>query len=1316
MSDILRRQQIARQKAAVQQRSQQSVSEVSTEDTAARDEFEKNNVQLKTGEWISRADFEKLSNEDQTRISELGIKGFNDYYKVQEADFLKKNVQIGNEWISKDTFESLSAEDQKRMRDLGIAGFNEYYKKQKAEFEANNVKLSTGEWIAKTDYDGLSPMWQSQIKAMGTAGFQNWLKTAYPGAKGFIQIDDPSAGVMVYGKTDNPDIGIDAGGNRVWIGGRWPDATRKSMQGVDLKSLSSRWPSSVSGALKGVVITVKGEIYDKKLYNELPSDLKDILNTQGFAAYQKELETRTEKSVEAEMAAPLSVADIEKGVEVMKADAEGKVEAVKASEIKAEIAEIEEKQKQFGSQPLWAKVAQVLNTPVTFEEFVQETVTLGETKTAAFDSDQISKDYKEMQVKATDAGQVVAMSESEYKDQVLGKQATAADLGLQFAPFEYMRPERMKELQWWESIVYPMLDVATLVPIVGLGAKAVSAGLKGGSAAAKIASLGGKSAIEFAAKDATMAVEKATAKKLAQEGLLAAVKEGAISATDDATRKVLEKAIKPAMKDVQLANKEYSQIVKNANELSRLSNTAIQTETKGAKAFRAVSRAEEELGKAGRRAEPLGTYGTTGVIAYTTIANWNEMSPEQRVFALSLGALTSGAIGKAGNIAENIIDPYKIPISALKGRAVRSKAVAGQLYAPEKIGKGIKGTKRLVLDHTIKPEDARETVASLMKQLTEGESVAKAKLKTAAGEREIKVKGTGLQKTVGKTSVSATPMGEIFKEGTGAGGAKTNLERYLRDANAIRGTKIEIEAKPLKVGDAEIEVKTISAPGVTVKGAEGGMYLGADFYNQFSHKAAFGAGGKISAGLLVSTPGISDLPKGIKNLADIEKMEKAAIKQFDGAKYINKEVEGFKKYNQFMEFENVITNGSQLQRSQNLRSNLADKLHMNRGEYYTRDPKGRIELFQMYLEGGRTTPYTLKELYKLKGNALQNSLEDLFYGIERRIDDLKQGKIVSPKENIITKEAQLSKAFGEIDEAVSRKGLTEAEAKRLKADIVEQYRSRIETVPNRAVLRDQIGRLATRTEAQRAKDAEQERDFVDRVRKEREDLYRRTVYGDTGRVAREGERGAARELPRERGITREAPREIPREREIAREAPREGVREPMRDREAPREAPRETPREVGRETPRDQVKGRTMPRETTRPVTEGKVKPIPKIVIKLPDGTEKALTRKQIEGAIAWRQGLFYQMRWPPFEAKDVIYSREPLPGVKYHDGIGSAAKSAVVLYGEIPKHVRIDMGIVDVNIFRGKDIKAPTMKFKSDVKGKTKYTGVVKEKVKKGR
>jgi hypothetical protein len=135
------------------------------------------------------------------------------------------------------------------------------------------------------------------------------------------------------------------------------------------------------------------------------------------------------------------------------------------------------------------------------------------------------------------------------------------------------------------------------------------------------------------------------------------------------------------------------------------------------------------------------------------------------------------------------------------------------------------------------------------------------------------------------------------------------------------------------------------------------------------------------------------------------------------------------------------------------------------------------------------------------------------------------------------------------------------------------------------------------------------------------------------------------------------------------------------------------------------------------PTAPKPVKPTPP----LPSAEKyKRLTVKQIEGAIAWKQGWCYKMIYPPFSEVDIINSKEPLAEVKYFKGPGSAAASIIARQGSIPPHIKRDMGIVDVNIFGGKNMAntymgdyntKPIIKFKPDSKQKTKYSGIVTSK-----
>jgi hypothetical protein len=1036
--------------------------------------------------------------------------------------------------------------------------------------------------------------------------------------------------------------------------------------------------------------------------------------------------------------------------------------------VQSRIDDLTAKKAAFGEQSFLDKAGQVLNTGSTGEQFLQKVLSFGQVKTENFDKDQVELDYLIARKTALDKGEKLSVDEKAYKDMVFGKQQTAADLGMQFVPFEYFRPERMKELEWWEAVVYPMLDVATIIPIVGLAAKGGSAALKGAKAVSKIASLGGKQAITFAAKDAEVMLAKATAKTAAIREVEGAVGKALQEATDPFVKNTLKEALKPAAKDVALAEKELAQIAKNADDLSKLSKIAdsvsdaeIAAKTK---TFKTLQRVEQESFAGARRISAPADIAQSAVVGRSTVANWDDLSPEQRVIGLTLAALPLGIPGKALNVLENVLDPYKIPEKAVVARATRKlpstpeewakfKPEGGKIYA-EASG----GTTRMIIDEGIgTPEQARAAVASMQKQITEGAEKATAEY----GTMTVTKKGTGLQTVVGKTAVSATPMGEIFKEGTGAFGKKTNLEKYLSES----GVDIELKGKsidyvnPISGIKETIESKVSTKQGVTVMGSEGGQYVGTELFPKFSEKAAFGATGEIKAGLLIGVPEISKLEPKMANLK-MKEMEDQMIKMLNEGKSPDKIVEGFKQYKQFMENENVITGGTQEMRAQNLRSRLADKLNLKQGEYYTRTKQGKIELFQMYIEGGRMTPYTLGELYQLKGKALRNSLEDMFFGLTDTVDRLKTGRLFEAEE-LLTKESQIAKMFDEFDEGARTGKYRPDEVTRLKREALDKLRRDSSPTIPRDTIRKQIiteairvkreGRPESPTErAQRIIDEDR---TVQRTPTEGRDLLGNRV--DTTRAVRTegvdimGNRvGTSRveslrtEAPRVEAPRTELPRtetprtETPRIETPRTEAPRvETPRTDITRLETPRvESPRieeprietprvetprvETPRvETPRiDTPRTPV-DRTPPTRIDTPVIRTPRVPTdrippPRTVIKKDKIRYEDLTTAQLEGAVAWKQGWIYKLIFPPFSQKDVINTKEPIPGVKYHEGLGSAAKSIVVTHGEIPANIKRDMGIVDIDISRAKEGgKQPTIKFKPDSKQKTSYSGIVTSK-----
>ena len=116
------------------------------------------------------------------------------------------------------------------------------------------------------------------------------------------------------------------------------------------------------------------------------------------------------------------------------------------------------------------------------------------------------------------------------------------------------------------------------------------------------------------------------------------------------------------------------------------------------------------------------------------------------------------------------------------------------------------------------------------------------------------------------------------------------------------------------------------------------------------------------------------------------------------------------------------------------------------------------------------------------------------------------------------------------------------------------------------------------------------------------------------------------------------------------------------------------------------------------------VPPPPPPPTPIPPEKKKKLTAEELAGAVAWKQGFIYIMIYPPYDK--LHYSRKPYKGVKIVKGVRSAYDTIVKLGKRIPANLEYDMGIMDV--FIGTPAKGkPELKFRRDVKQKTKHSGL---------
>lgn len=1057
MADILQRQKELREKELKAQAAQeQQVQEAQQADLASLEEFKRNNIQLKTGEWISKADYDKLSPEDQQRIMELGIKGFNDYYAKLEADFKANNVQIGNDWIPKSVYDALSPEDQQLIQKLGVEGFNKYYEQKQAEFERNNVKLKSGEWVSKAEYNNLPPEWQRELSNRGVSGFQDWLKTAYPGNKGFIIIDDPNQGKVVYGKTDNPNIGLDVAGNRIWIGGRWPESVKTYLQGVEIRGsqiiskeqlqaekLAEAAKVEGEAAPKAAIVTLKtagevtdivkiadGQAIDKTVFDALDRKYQNILKEKGIEEFEKEyakdhIQLPDGTFITNSEWAHLSKEDQELALK------EGYEAVIKKNTVELKSGELVDKEQFEALPPKMQEVAR--------EQGIDA---IDLSKLAPEDQfkrlqewDMVPKDAKFAGVDET--GQILIKDKGAdipwHEKYLTAEMAKGLTIGMipiagTFYYWEKMQP--------WEKGLSIALDVATFIPFVG----AVSAGVRGGT---KLTAAVGRAALAEVKAPITMI------------------------------------------------------------------------------------------------AHPIATAKT---MLYPI---------------------------------ETMLRPSKLPLTALE---IRSSTV------------------RLPVKDIGSAKDAMEARDIITKAAIMGDKPA-----VEIAGKKIELSKVALQQQTSPAAIHTTPDIRPFLAGT------------------------EIQA-----------------------GREGGLFVAPTLHTRFTGASAFG-----------------DMPEGgiagaliIRDKATLAKLQPSG-----------------KIYRNTAEIEQVIGSGAKLPPPSQV--------------LMTRDVTGKKLALAII---GK--PLSNAEIAKLKFTGSADLIKDIFRPAAKI-----SGKGIDELTELGKEARELEKAL-----ATAKKANNTAEIKRLQTEldaINQRGRDLARANDLRYAANSALRPIGISTA-----------DFIDRISyndlaRSRPTEFARVMKGlptqERKRILNDLDKAnrakIVKEMNRVPAMTEGAVREIGQLRVIE---PERIIRDTTRvepERAAIKELPRTTAPLAERATPAETKmpapSKTTVPKKVTSIITHIETKS---------DGKKK-LTPEQLEGAIAWKQGFIYRLHYPPFGANDVFYSREPIPGVKYHEGIGSAAKSAVTLYGEIPQNVRLDMGIVDIDISRAERTGQPKLRFKGDPKQKTNYS-----------
>ena len=129
-------------------------------------------VETKTGEFIPKAEFDKLSKADQDSLIKLGTVGFTKQQEEKRRQFLATHLETKTgEFIPKAEFDKLSSADRELLIKLGTAGFTKQQEEKRRQFLATHLETKTGEFIPKAEFDKLSSADRELLIKLGTAGF-----------------------------------------------------------------------------------------------------------------------------------------------------------------------------------------------------------------------------------------------------------------------------------------------------------------------------------------------------------------------------------------------------------------------------------------------------------------------------------------------------------------------------------------------------------------------------------------------------------------------------------------------------------------------------------------------------------------------------------------------------------------------------------------------------------------------------------------------------------------------------------------------------------------------------------------------------------------------------------------------------------------------------------------------------------------------------------------------------------------------------------------------------------------------------------------
>ena len=152
----------------------EGIGEVTPEEKA---KFEEEHLQVGpegAKEWITKAQFEELEEDQREALKELGVVGY-------ETWFAEKYVQVGpkadegkGQWISKTQLGEMDKDQREALEKWGVEGYGKW-------FEANYVQVGPGEgqWVSGKQLSDMSEDQREALKELGVVGYETWFRENY---------------------------------------------------------------------------------------------------------------------------------------------------------------------------------------------------------------------------------------------------------------------------------------------------------------------------------------------------------------------------------------------------------------------------------------------------------------------------------------------------------------------------------------------------------------------------------------------------------------------------------------------------------------------------------------------------------------------------------------------------------------------------------------------------------------------------------------------------------------------------------------------------------------------------------------------------------------------------------------------------------------------------------------------------------------------------------------------------------------------------------------------------------------------------------